>query len=109
MPARLNIDDALAAQAAVLSVSGVASMHAGRHGEVAMLYPHERVVGLKPLHRGGADGLEVHVVADISAGRNLNELADDVRHQVQTVTGMSLIDVTVGDISESFQPDNTPA
>ncbi|WP_394280820.1 hypothetical protein [Corynebacterium sp.] len=106
----IDIDDATVAQAAVLAIDGVAAMHPGRYGEVALLYPHERVVGLKPLARDGEEGLEAHVVVDVDAGRNVYDVAEAVRHTVRNATGLNMVDVTIGDVISSSQgasgPDN---
>lgn len=74
----------------VLSVPGVSSMHRGSFGEVALLFPGERVPGLRL-----ADGrLEVHVVVKRSAG-DLYQVAESVRG---AVGGSMPIDVVIGDI-----------
>ncbi|PRQ10940.1 hypothetical protein C1Y63_08735 [Corynebacterium sp. 13CS0277] len=65
---------AVALRDAILATSGVAGMSGGRFGEIALPFPGERVKGLRDV-----DGvLDVHLVADLSAKRNLFDTAADV-------------------------------
>ncbi|WP_342319001.1 hypothetical protein [Corynebacterium mayonis] len=86
-----------AARDAALSVPGVASLHAGRYGEVAVLLPGTRVMGLRRVSRAGEDGLEVHLVAQYKASRNMHDVADEVRTVVSEATGLPFVDVVVAD------------
>ena len=72
-PIPRNVADTLAA--GLCGLPGVAGLHPGRFGEVALLYPRHRVPGI----RLAGDRVEVHLVADLSAGRPLAELADAAR------------------------------
>ncbi|GAB3701150.1 hypothetical protein [Corynebacterium nasicanis] len=73
----MSVSAPLAARiaAAVRAVPGVADLHAGRYGEVAMLYPRQRVSGL----RRTAQALEVYVVVDLAAPRPLADIDAEVR------------------------------
>lgn len=64
--------------AAIRAVPGVADLHSGRFGEVALLYPRHRVTGL----RRTSDALEVWLVVDLSAPRPLADIAAEVRAMV---------------------------
>ena len=75
----------------VLAVDGVADLHSGSFGEVALLYPGHRVPGLR-LDRSGR--LEVHVVADLARATDLRSLSVDGRG---AVGGDRPIDVVVAD------------
>lgn len=68
-----TVADRLAAR--LRGIPGVAGLHPGRFGEVALLYPRHRVVGL----RHTPEVLEVHLVIDLSAARPLAEVAAEVR------------------------------
>lgn len=76
----------------ILAVPGVASMHRGQFGEIALLFPGQRVPGI----RCSDERVEVHVVAKQDAG-NLHALADAIRSRAQTHTAAT-IDVHIGDI-----------
>lgn len=76
----------------ILSIPGVASMHRGQFGEVALLFPGERVPGIRC-----SDGrVSVHVVAKRDAG-DLHALADAIRTRTTAHTDAP-IDVHIGDI-----------
>ena len=72
-----EVADRLAAR--LLAVPGVAALHPGRFGEVALLYPRHRVIGL----RCTPELIEVHVVVDLAAARPLAEVAEEVRGVVR--------------------------
>ncbi|MDO5670993.1 MAG: hypothetical protein Q4G50_13465 [Corynebacterium sp.] len=74
----MNPETAVALAGDIRDVSGVAALHAGRFGEVALLFPRRRVNGL----RRTSHGLEVHVVVDLTVRRPLIDVAVDVRHVV---------------------------
>ena len=75
-PVERTLADLLAA--GILAVPGVAGLHAGRYGEVALLYPRHRVNGL----RRTPSALEVHLVVDLARPRPLAEVAAKVRDVV---------------------------
>lgn len=72
-PIPRDVADTLAAD--LCRLPGVADLHPGQFGEVALLYPRHRVAGL----RLAGDRVEVHLVVDLSARRPLTELADAAR------------------------------
>ncbi len=73
---------------AITSIPGITGLHEGDFGEVALLYPHRRVKGLR-LVGMPAHTLEVHAIADLpallspTAPGNFSELADQVRAVVE--------------------------
>lgn len=82
-PASSRPDRAVADRlvARLRGIPGVADLHPGRYGEVALLFPRHRVVGL----RHTPEVLEVHLVvdlSDLSAARPLAEVAAEVRDVV---------------------------
>ena len=102
-------ETAEAARTAALAVSGVAGLHAGRFGEVAILLPGERIEGLRNSRRtvehGGEHsgehsaelGLEIHVVFDVGSEREVQAVAADVREAVLQATSLGFVDVVVAD------------
>ncbi|MDO5671173.1 MAG: hypothetical protein Q4G50_14375 [Corynebacterium sp.] len=76
VPAR-PLADAVAAD--LRAIPGVADLHPGRYGEVALLYPRHRVTGL----RHTPDRLEVHLVVDLDHPQPLAEVADRARAVVE--------------------------
>lgn len=82
----------------IADVPGVAQLHSGRFGEIALLYPKSRVVGL----RINDEALEVHIVAEF--GVNYQELAQSIR-EIATRTGEipaeAAVDVYISDLAES--------
>ena len=98
-------ETAEAARTAALAVSGVAGLHAGRFGEVAILLPGERIEGLRNSRRsvehGGEHGvelgLEIHVVFDVGSEREVQAVAADVRDAVLQATSLGFVDVVVAD------------
>ena len=90
-------ETAEAARTAALSVPGVAGLHGGRVGEVALLLPGERIEGLRNSHRNEEAGLEVHVVFDVGSEREVQAVAADVREAVRKATSLSFVDVVVAD------------
>lgn len=89
-----------AARNAALAVPGVAGLHGGHFGEVALLLPGTRIEGLRASRRADlpqARGLEVNIIFDVSSARNVHEVAADVRSAIQQVTAFDFIDVVVAD------------
>lgn len=76
----------------VLAVPGVSSMHRGQFGEIALLFPGQRVPGI----RCSDERVEVHVVAKRTAG-DLHALADAIRARTTDHTAAP-VDVFIGDI-----------
>lgn len=98
-------ETAEAARTAALAVPGVAGLHGGRFGEVAILLPGERIEGLRNSRRSvehggehGAElGLEIHVVFDVGSEREVQAVATDVREAVLQATSLGFVDVVVAD------------
>lgn len=102
-------ETAEAARTAALAVPGVAGLHGGRFGEVAILLPGERIEGLRNSRRSierGSDnggehgtelGLEVHVVFDVGSEREVQAVATDVREAVLQASSLGFVDVVVAD------------
>lgn len=86
-----------AARQAALCVPGVAGLHGGLVGEVALLLPGERIEGLRVARRGQTNGLEVHVVYDVSSHREVQTVAADVRAAVLAATDAPFVNVVVAD------------
>ncbi len=95
VPLRRAVDVARAVRA----VDGVADLHAGRFGEVALLYPRRRVAGLR-VTLSPTPRLEVHILADLRARRPLAQVAAAVREAVVR-GGMALpVDVIIADATD---------
>ncbi|GAB3942626.1 hypothetical protein [Corynebacterium tapiri] len=80
---------------AVSGVNGVAELHGGPHGEVATLFPGQRVRGVRVVD----ERLQVHVVADLSAvpeGHTLHEVSESVRRAAGSLTHLP-VDIFVAD------------
>lgn len=91
----IPVEQARAIVTDVESIKGVAELHPGDFGEAALLYPGERIHGLR-LHGGR---LEVRIVVDLQAldsKLSLDELATAVRFAVQPRTDFP-VDVVVAD------------
>lgn len=104
-PDPVPVRRAAALTRALLTVDGVAALHPGQFGEVALLYPRGRVPGLR-VTPGHGPRLEVHVVVDVDAYRRpLSGLAAAVR-DVVTESGVDLpVDVVFADATDA--PDRT--
>lgn len=77
-------------------------MHSGRFGEVSLLFPNERIAGLR-FNRD--NHLEVHVTA-LTGDHDLHDVANHVRDAASKVLesepqGSTAVDVFVGDIVEA--------
>lgn len=100
---QLEVADARSIASKVAEVHGVAALHHGRFGEVALLYPGERVSGLRRVSRAGELHIEIHVIADFSAGVNLYDLASDIRDVAQKACSIEIgrVDVIFSDATDS--------
>lgn len=96
-PVPLSVADAVAA--AVVSLPGVSTLHAGQYGELALLYPGRRIPGLRL-----ADGhLEVHVVLGLhilGTDTPLTALAESIRSAAQPHSPFP-VDVIFADVLSS--------
>ncbi|MDO5032358.1 hypothetical protein [Corynebacterium sp.] len=98
----LSVADAHAIVEAVSALPGVASLYGGRFGEVAALYPGERVAGISRPNVRDDSHLSVHIVVDVDADIPLYELAESVRGAVATAwPAVRIIDVTLADATSS--------
>lgn len=64
---------------AITAIPGVAGLHGGEYGNIALLYPGARIPGLRIHGAAGSERLEVHVVVDLDVAPNLLDLATRVR------------------------------
>lgn len=74
--------------ATIEAIPGVASLHPGRFGEVALLFPRTRVRGLR---RADPVGIEVHVTVDLDVlglDANLHHFAEHVRRVAADTAGV---------------------
>lgn len=81
--AELTLPLATSIAAAVTDLRGVAKLSPGRFGEVALLFPGERVHGIRRPSPQDDTHLELHIVVDVSAGVPLAELGDATRTTVR--------------------------
>lgn len=100
---QLEVADARSIASKVKDVHGVAGLHAGRFGEVALLYPGERISGLRRVSGAGELHIEIHITADFAAGVNLHGLASDIRVVAQKACSIDLgrVDVIFSDATDS--------
>ena len=93
--AELTLPIATSIAESVTDLRGVAKLSPGRFGEVALLFPGERV------HRPSPQDdthLELHIVVDVSAGVPLAELGDATRTTVcATWPAVRRVDVVFDD------------
>ena len=82
--AELTLPLATSIAEAVTDLRGVAKLSPGRFGEVALLFPGERVHGIRRPNPQDDTHLELHIVVDVSAGVPLAELGDVTRTTVRT-------------------------
>ncbi|GGG74424.1 Asp23/Gls24 family envelope stress response protein [Corynebacterium pelargi] len=105
--ATLSLDKAQALVEAVVAIPGVHAMHSGRFGEVALLYPKQRVQGLRFQNRD-EESFEVDIVAEFGAD-NLYDLAEEVRAtaaQTLKADGLTMpVSVVIADIATEQQAE----
>lgn len=101
-PPQLTAEDAHAIEEAVTGLRGVAKLSGGRFGEVALLFPGERIYGISRPSPRDDTRLEVHIVVDVSAGEPLAALGATIRDTVRsTWPGARTVDVVFADAVES--------
>lgn len=100
---QLEVADAKSIASNVKDVHGVAGLYAGRFGEVALLYPGERISGLRRVLGAGEIHIEIHITVDYAAGVNLHDLASDIRDVAQQACSIELgrVDVIFSDATDS--------
>ncbi|MDK8305519.1 hypothetical protein QP866_02085 [Corynebacterium imitans] len=94
-PITLEVGEAVRDSA--LGVPGVADLHRGRVGEVALLLPNARIDGLRQAYRDGERGIEIHIVFDTASRRDIQSVAADVRSAVLGASDLPFVDVVVAD------------
>ncbi|APT93258.1 hypothetical protein CPHO_10535 [Corynebacterium phocae] len=79
--ARFELSAATAKQLAeaLAALPGVHSLFGGDHGEIALLFPGERVRGLRFLSPKDDTQIAAHIVVDFNASPDLKELAEKIR------------------------------
>ncbi|ADK28135.1 Asp23/Gls24 family envelope stress response protein [Corynebacterium pseudotuberculosis] len=103
LPNLPSYESAQALAEKILGIDGVAELRGGRFGEVALLYPRHKVIGLRLDDAQGHQTLEVNVAAYY--GYSLTDLAQSI---VAAVTDSGLcdaasIDVVVSDVVKLTQ------
>lgn len=102
-PSRPASSDARAIAGAVLAVPSVAGLDAGRHGEIALLYPGFRVPGL----RWAGGRLELHLTAafDPADPVPLSETSRLARAAAESAGGFrGPVDVIIADVARAPAP-----
>ncbi|OFO20952.1 hypothetical protein HMPREF3056_09690 [Corynebacterium sp. HMSC056F09] len=96
--AELTLPIATSIAESVTDLRGVAKLSPGRFGEVALLFPGERVHGIRRPSPQDDTHLELHIVVDVSAGVPLAELGDATRTTVRvTWPAVRRVDVVFDD------------
>ncbi|XOJ10100.1 hypothetical protein ACMXZU_02125 [Corynebacterium striatum] len=91
----------------VLGTRGVAKLHAGTFGEVSLLYPGERVAGLKRPNPRDDHHLEVHIVFDVAQQVPVKDVAEGARAAaLEACSELSRVDVVVADAISSALDTN---
>lgn len=93
-------DLAEAIVARVLATPGVAALHGGMFGEVAIYLPARRIVGVQM----DATHVAVHIV--MTWGADVRRVAADVQTGVAQLTPERSVSVTVEDIATEFEPED---
>lgn len=104
-------ETARAISRAVTTVPGVAELTSGAYGEIALLYPGERVAGMR-LERGlaDADRLEIHVIVDLSVlglGTDLHAFSRRIRSVASAHTELPVTVVLADAVGPSPAPSVT--
>lgn len=95
---QLTAETARAIVDAVTGLRGVAKLSPGRFGEVALLFPGERIHGISRPAPSDDTYLELHVVVDVSSDVVLAELGDAIRDTVRsTWPAARTVDVVFAD------------
>lgn len=104
MPTRLEADRAQAVADAVQALPFVAGLDGGRFGEVAMLFPRQRIVGLHEVDGGARLEVRVTIRADVTGNpQPLQRSLDDVRSAAVRALGPDAegraVDVILADVT----------
>lgn len=76
----LEVDQARAIAQAAARQAGVAELSAGTYGEVSLLYPGERIAGLRRPELRNEEYIEINVVVDLSQQVPVPDVAQHVRN-----------------------------
>lgn len=99
---QLTAEAARAIVEAVTGLRGVAKLSPGRFGEVALLFPGERIHGISRPSPRDDTHLELHVVVDVRSEVVLAELGDAIRDTVRsTWPAARTVDVVFADAVDS--------
>lgn len=90
MTLSLGPQQARALAGAIEAVDGVAKLHAGDYGHIALLYPGFRVPGLRLDDSTGRPVLQVHLCIDVDAHVPVSRIADNVRETVHATLAATL-------------------
>lgn len=95
----LSLEQARALGTALRAVPGVADLAPGRYGEVALLFPGERIPGLRFLGPKDDTQIEAHVVAAFD-GPPLTEIGPAVQAAAcRAVPELTRLDVVIADVA----------
>lgn len=101
----LSFDQAKAIEQAVTWLPGIAGLDGGSYGEVSLLYPGERIAGIRRPQVDDDTHLEIHIVVDLSApnalkdAAPLSDCAPQVREAVHAVCPeVTTVDVIIADV-----------
>ncbi|MDO4609962.1 hypothetical protein [Corynebacterium sp.] len=105
MPDRLEADRAQAIADAVAALPAVAGLSGGRFGEIALLYPRRRVIGLREADRGARLEIHVRLHVDVADPRPLQGPLDAVRDAAIRALGPDAagrtVDVVLDDVVQA--------
>ena len=94
----LEVSHAHAIAEAVQKLNGVAGLDGGRYGSVNLLFPGERVSGMRRPDPRDDRHLQINVRVDISAQPDLYRLAEEIRSTARKVcTELDRVDVEFSD------------
>ncbi|WKD60331.1 hypothetical protein CCICO_01385 [Corynebacterium ciconiae DSM 44920] len=98
-PHRLDQTHAAELSDVLLGVDGVDSLHSGRYGQIALLFPGARYPGLTQRTNDNDDQrLEIHIVVTKDALSDLEGVAQRCREIASTYVS-GAIDVTIADVA----------
>lgn len=94
----LSAVQANAIAAAVSRIPGVARLDGGRFGEVSVLFPGQRVTGLRRPDPRDDTHLQIYIALDTSAGVPIGTLAPSIRSAaLDTCPQLHRVDVVFAD------------
>lgn len=107
-PERFKLDAAAAHRIvdSVAAIQGVAKLHPGSFGEISLLYPGERIGGIKRPSPRDDSHIEVHLVIDVAKRIPIAAIADAARTAaLEACPGLQRVDVVVADALSSAMED----